>query len=482
MKSTKLPSGATVFAQELNGLRADARGGSFLLPHQQLGALALPTNPTNGQTISLVYNGTTVTLTGKTGTISNPGDFAIQGTPAATMAVIAAAMKNPTTSTSTFIGFTGSQAANAVLVQYCGYSLPTGGTTLTIFSLNTSAASPLTSFSASTTVTGGSWTAQTMQLYVEDGTYYIGTTRVLFLGGSTPTFTAPVSNPRIDLVTADSTGTIAVVTGTEASSPTAPSYPANKVVLCEIYHVVGETAIYDNDNQQTGQGYISNDVRPIVNKGGYISSASQIASGVVIFDPGSEVQGSFLYYNGTSWTLLVPGTSGQVLTTQGASANPIWQLNAPASLVSDFSQPGLTHNADGTWQALKSYSSLTALTTGQIVLVKACVAFNSTGTFSACNARIQIGGQVVAELDTTSPTVAQYFNFDFLTCAVTPASSQITYGTAMDTNGHYSAIQSSTAGNVSSTWTLEIDVKAQNTGSTSVGWTLIGLKAYVFNS
>ena len=110
---------------------------------------------------------------------------------------------------------------------------------------------------------------------MEPGTYYVGITRVLFLGGSTPTITAPVSNPRIDLVTADSTGTIAVVTGTENASPMAPSYPAGKLVLAEIYNVVGETALYDVDNQQTGQGYVSNDVRPAMAPP-YISDPSQI--------------------------------------------------------------------------------------------------------------------------------------------------------------------------------------------------------------
>lgn len=35
-------------------------------------------------------------------------------------------------------------------------------------------------------------------------------------------------------------------------------------------------------------------------------------------------QGSVLYYNGTHWVCLTPGTSGNVLQTQGASANPQW--------------------------------------------------------------------------------------------------------------------------------------------------------------
>jgi hypothetical protein len=37
-----------------------------------------------------------------------------------------------------------------------------------------------------------------------------------------------------------------------------------------------------------------------------------------------EVQGSVLYRNATEWVVLTPGTSGQFLQTQGASANPLW--------------------------------------------------------------------------------------------------------------------------------------------------------------
>jgi hypothetical protein len=38
----------------------------------------------------------------------------------------------------------------------------------------------------------------------------------------------------------------------------------------------------------------------------------------------SQAQGDVAYFNGTNWVRLGAGTSGQLLTTQGASANPIW--------------------------------------------------------------------------------------------------------------------------------------------------------------
>jgi hypothetical protein len=322
MKSVRLPSGSTYFAHEHNALRSDAAGAAFLHVHQQLGALALGTTPTNNQTVTLDINGTNVVLTAVTSIGATAGNVLIGGSAAAFVANVITLLQNPTVTTATGVALS---SANAILVQYLGWALPSGGTTITPFSLNTSTYSPLTSFSASTTVTSGTWTAQTMKLYVQPGTYYVGTTRILFLGGSTPTITAPSSHPRIDLVTADSSGTIALVTGTENASPVAPSYPVNKVVIAEIYNVVGETALYDNDNQQSGQGYVLNDVRSFLTDAGYISSASQIAAGIVIFDPGSDAQGDVLYYNGAGvWARLPAGTSGGILTTNGAGANPSW--------------------------------------------------------------------------------------------------------------------------------------------------------------
>ena len=40
------------------------------------------------------------------------------------------------------------------------------------------------------------------------------------------------------------------------------------------------------------------------------------------------VQGDIVYYNGTAFARLAPGTSGQFLQTQGSSANPQWASEA----------------------------------------------------------------------------------------------------------------------------------------------------------
>lgn len=122
-----------------------------------------------------------------------------------------------------------------------------------------------------------------LTLYIEAGVCYIGGTQVVFAGGNSPTFTAPTTNPRIDILTIDSAGTLAITQGTENASPVAPAYPADKIVLCEVYNRVSETALYDTDPGGS-TGYIKRDVRPIVQLGGYIASSSQIAVGALTGD------------------------------------------------------------------------------------------------------------------------------------------------------------------------------------------------------
>ena len=50
-------------------------------------------------------------------------------------------------------------------------------------------------------------------------------------------------------------------------------------------------------------------------------------------DLASAAQGDVLYHNGTSYVRLAAGTSGQVLQTQGAGANPVWAADAAGALV-----------------------------------------------------------------------------------------------------------------------------------------------------
>jgi microcystin-dependent protein len=275
MKSPRLTNGASGWSGQWNALHDDAQGSATLLAHQQSGFYSLGTNPSNGQTITFTINGTAVVLTGRTGTISAAGDFKIGSTIAITLATILNQLQNSWATNATQIALT---LANQQLLSFVGFAL--SGTKITAYSLNTAMNAQLTTFNGSTTFTSGTYTVSSQALYVEPGTFYIGTTQVKFLGGSTPNVTPPGTNPRIDVLTIDTSGTLAWTTGTESASPVPPTYPFGKVAICEITNVVGESSILDNANQNGSQGFISADVRPF-NNVIYINDPNQIAAGVI---------------------------------------------------------------------------------------------------------------------------------------------------------------------------------------------------------
>lgn len=101
-----------------------------------------------------------------------------------------------------------------------------------------------------------------MQVAVEAGIGWIGTTLVNYAGGNSSSLVNPVSNPRIDVLTLDSAGTLAWVAGTEAASPSIPTIPTNKIPICAVYLRTSGTTIRDTD-QGSGH-YIYRDLRVIV--------------------------------------------------------------------------------------------------------------------------------------------------------------------------------------------------------------------------
>ncbi len=87
-------------------------------------------------------------------------------------------------------------------------------------------------------------------------------------------------------------------------------------------------------------------------------------------------QGDVIYFNGTNWVDLAPGTSGQYLKTQGAGANPVWGT---------VSGSGTVYSADGT------------IGSGRAVAITDTVNFDSnTFVIDGTNNKVGIG--------TTTPT------------------------------------------------------------------------------
>lgn len=97
-----------------------------------------------------------------------------------------------------------------------------------------------------------------MQILVASGKGSYGTEALEYAGGLSPIFTAPTTNPKIDLLYLTDTGTLAIFPGVEAVSPTAPSH-SGKLPIAEISLVPAQTTISSGNIR---------DVRPLFNLGG----------------------------------------------------------------------------------------------------------------------------------------------------------------------------------------------------------------------
>jgi hypothetical protein len=133
-------------------------------------------------------------------------------------------------------------------------------------------------------------TSPNMTVLIGKGKYYLAGAIRDYAGGSSGTITAPSTNPRIDLVCIDSAGTISIVTGTEAASPSAPTYPADKLVLAEIYLKTTSTSIRNYDAGSTA-GYILKDSRIITSPYGFSEYFGDGSDGAIDINSGSFSSG-----------------------------------------------------------------------------------------------------------------------------------------------------------------------------------------------
>jgi hypothetical protein len=107
-------------------------------------------------------------------------------------------------------------------------------------------------------------------VYVEAGIISVANNaKIEYAGGNSGTFSAVTADSRIDLLTIDSSGALGITPGTQAGSPTAPTYPTDKLVIAEVTVTETGTSVISNSDIK--------DVRPFLNLGGG-SGASSIDS------------------------------------------------------------------------------------------------------------------------------------------------------------------------------------------------------------
>ena len=97
---------------------------------------------------------------------------------------------------------------------------------------------------------------------VAAGTYIKsdGSAKIVFAGGNSPTFPVVTADSRIDLLCISDTGTLTIVSGTQSATPSAPTYPTDKLPIAEV--TITETVTVEIITADI------RDVRPFLNLGG----------------------------------------------------------------------------------------------------------------------------------------------------------------------------------------------------------------------
>lgn len=149
-----------------------------------------------------------------------------------------------------------------------------------------------------------------------------------------------------------------------------------------------------------------------------------------IHEPTSPAQGDIIYYNGSNWTKLTAGTSGYFLKTQGASANPLWaEVSFTETDPLSIHTPGSSAQGDILYHNGTTWTKLAAGNSGE---------FLKTQGVSADPLWAEAGGKtattfVIADADTSNNTTrADYVVPSGSTSAETTINQAIT---DLPTNG-----------------------------------------------
>src|SRR5580658_10222492 len=122
MRSARVTPNTVATPSDYNALVNDSSGAAVLLAHQMYGTIALATNPSNNQTLTLDINGTNVVITFVSSIGSAAGNVLIGATAAATLSNLMQLLLNPTISNSTQVAIGTNTSANVTLVNYVNWS------------------------------------------------------------------------------------------------------------------------------------------------------------------------------------------------------------------------------------------------------------------------------------------------------------------------------------------------------------------------
>ena len=163
-----------------------------------------------------------------------------------------------------------------------------------------------------------------------------------------------------------------------------------------------------------------------------------------------SAQGDILYRNSTVWTVLAPGSSGQALTTQGASANPQWATvggGTGCTISGGSANNIITNNGSSGCQSDANASvSVGALSLGQAGTVGTVQLFNATtgsvtlgtvtGALGSVTASLPANTGVIAELNLaqTWSAIQTITNSDLKLLGSSTGATTFTSGNSSATN------------------------------------------------
>lgn len=134
-------------------------------------------------------------------------------------------------------------------------------------------------------------------------------------------------------------------------------------------------------------------------------------------DPSLGAQGAVLYRNASGWTALGPGTSGQVLQTNGAAANPSWSTPSGGALTATYigygngsnvltGEAGFTYNATSNTLAVPNIDASTGTTTvGPLVTADSVPLLNERTVYGTGTAYTLTNATAAVDMSGTDPVV-----------------------------------------------------------------------------
>jgi hypothetical protein len=193
-----------------------------------------------------------------------------------------------------------------------------------------------------------------MTISLDAGSILIGTTLTEVASQTSGTITAPASgHNRIDRAVISATaGTLSIITGTPTTgTPSAPAITAGNLPVAQI-SLTGSTATIINS--------IITDERNFWGIGNLSALLDSFFG---------NTQGDILYRGTSAWTALAPGSNGQYLQTQGASANPQWATisTTPNYYQAEPSNPSATSSSTPVMMGLAG--SITPASSGDVMIV-----------------------------------------------------------------------------------------------------------------